>query len=56
MIEDGTLQARSGCDDATPWICFELGIERQMQDLIVACWVVKLWSGKTALQKARLNE
>ncbi len=51
MIEDSILQARSGWDDATPWICFELGIERQMQDLIVACWVVKLWSETAALQR-----
>ncbi|KAI4193103.1 MAG: hypothetical protein LQ346_004006 [Caloplaca aetnensis] len=42
MIEDGILQARSGWDDATPWISIETSIGRQMQDLIVTCWVIKL--------------
>ncbi|KAL8991865.1 MAG: hypothetical protein Q9169_007581 [Polycauliona sp. 2 TL-2023] len=51
MLEDGLLQARSGWDDAAPWICIELAIDRQMQDLIVTCWVVKLWSETVALQK-----
>ena len=49
MIQDGTLQARSGWDDATPWVYFELSIERQMQDLIVACWVINLRSETAAL-------
>lgn len=51
MLEDGVLRARSGWDDATPWICIELGIDRQMQDLIVTCWIVKLWSETVALQR-----
>jgi len=51
MLEDGVLQARSGWDDATPWICIELSIDRQMQDLIVTCWIVKLWSETAALQR-----
>ena len=51
MLEDGILQARSGWDDATPWICIELGVERQMQDLIVTCWIVKLWAETAALQR-----
>lgn len=51
MLEDGILQARSGWDDATPWICIELNIDRQMQDLIVTCWIVKLWSETAALQR-----
>lgn len=51
MLEDGALQARSGWDDATPWICIELGIGHQMQDLIVTCWIVKLWSETAALQR-----
>lgn len=33
MIDDGILQARSGRDDATAWICFELSTGRQTQDL-----------------------
>ena len=51
MIKDGVLQARSGWDDGTPWICFELGVTRQMQDLIVTCWIVKLWSETAAVQR-----
>ncbi|KAL8684464.1 MAG: hypothetical protein Q9224_006336, partial [Gallowayella concinna] len=51
MLEDGALRARSGCDDATPWICLELGVDRQMQDLIVTCWIVKLWSETASLQR-----
>lgn len=51
MLEDGILQARSGWDDATPWICIELNIDCQMQDLIVTCWIVKLWSETAALQR-----
>lgn len=51
MLEDGVLQARSGWDDATPWICTELSIDHQMQDLIVTCWIVKLWSETAALQR-----
>ncbi|KAL8876945.1 MAG: hypothetical protein Q9198_004945 [Flavoplaca austrocitrina] len=51
MLEDGVLQARSGWDDATPWLCIELGVDRQMQDLIVTCWIVKLWSETVALQR-----
>ncbi|KAI4194600.1 MAG: hypothetical protein LQ350_007689 [Teloschistes chrysophthalmus] len=51
MLEDGVLQARSGWDDATPWMCIELGVDGPMQDLIVTCWVVKLWSETASLQK-----
>ena len=51
MLEDGILQARSGWDDATPWICIELSINRQMQDLIVTCWIAKLWSETAASQR-----
>ncbi|KAL8967442.1 MAG: hypothetical protein Q9197_005429 [Variospora fuerteventurae] len=52
MIENGTLQARSGWDDATPWIAIETMIDRQMLDLIVTCWVVKLWSETAAFQRS----
>ncbi|KAL8952932.1 MAG: hypothetical protein Q9222_001191 [Ikaeria aurantiellina] len=51
MLENGLLQARSGWDDATPWISIEMGVERQMQDLIVTCWITKLWSETAALQR-----
>ncbi|KAL8861144.1 MAG: hypothetical protein Q9178_002360 [Gyalolechia marmorata] len=52
MIENGMLQARSGWDDATPWISIETTIYRQMQELIVTCWVVKLWSETAAFQRS----
>ncbi|KAL8760998.1 MAG: hypothetical protein Q9184_002850 [Pyrenodesmia sp. 2 TL-2023] len=52
MIEDGILQARSGLDDATPWISIGTSINRQMQDLIITCWFVKLWSETAALQRS----
>lgn len=51
MLEDGILQARSGWNDATPWICIELSTNRQMQDLIVTCWIVKMWSETAAFQR-----
>ena len=51
MLYNNVLQARSGWTDATPWICFELGVDRQMQDLIVTCWVAKLWAETAGLQK-----
>jgi hypothetical protein len=41
--------ARSGWDDATPNICFEPALERGLLDLLVACWLAKLWA-ETALQ------
>ncbi|KAL8772224.1 MAG: hypothetical protein Q9194_004659 [Teloschistes cf. exilis] len=53
MLEDSILQARSGWDDATPWLCIEMAVDGQMHDLIVACWIVKLWSETAALQSAQ---
>ncbi|KAL8636119.1 MAG: hypothetical protein Q9228_006451 [Teloschistes exilis] len=53
MLEDSILQARSGWDDATPWLCIEKAVDGQMHDLIVACWIVKLWSETAALQSAQ---
>ena len=38
-----TLVARCGCEDDTPVLCFEVGVERTVQDLIVTCWIAKLW-------------
>ncbi|KAL8730751.1 MAG: hypothetical protein Q9166_003821 [cf. Caloplaca sp. 2 TL-2023] len=49
--ENGMLLARSGWEDATPILCFEVGAERSMQDIIVACWITKLWSETAALQR-----
>lgn len=43
VTEDGTLLARTGAEDATPNLCFEHGPARQQQDLIVCCWIAKLW-------------
>ena len=49
--EAGMLLARSGWEDATPNLCFEVGAERRMQDVIVTCWIAKLWSETVALQR-----
>ena len=48
--ENGILLARSGWEDATPNKCFEVGAENRMQDVIVTCWIAKLWSETAALQ------
>ena len=49
--DSGMLLARSGWEDATPNLCFEVGAERTMQDVIVTCWIAKLWSETVALQR-----
>lgn len=51
MTEDGTLLARSGLEGVTPVFTSEHGSERQMQDILVTCWVAKLWSETVALQR-----
>ena len=44
MTENGQLVARTGREDKTPNICFEVGIDKEMQDVLVSCWAAKLWS------------
>jgi hypothetical protein len=44
VTEDGGLCARSGWDDETPNLCLEAGLQRQMVDVIVVCWICKLWA------------
>lgn len=51
ITEDSKLLARTGWDDDTPNICFETGLDRQTMDLMVACWVTKLWSETITLKK-----
>ncbi|KAK6430789.1 hypothetical protein LTR95_013053 [Oleoguttula sp. CCFEE 5521] len=48
-IEDGTLLARTGTEGVTPWLTFELGLDRTMEDILVTCWAAKLWSESVAL-------
>ena len=43
MTEDGQLLAHTGWEDQTPNIRFDHGIDRQMRDVLVSCWVTKLW-------------
>jgi ankyrin repeat protein len=43
MTESGQLLARTGWEDKTPNIRFDHGIDRQMRDILVSCWVTKLW-------------
>ena len=38
-----TLVARCGREDDTSVLCFEVGVERPVQDLIVTCWIAGLW-------------
>ena len=45
----GELVARSGWEDATPHLCFEVGVNRALQDVVVACWIAKLWSETVVL-------
>lgn len=49
--ETGMLLARSGWDDATPNLCFEVGAKQSLQDVIVTCWIAKLWSETAASQR-----
>jgi ankyrin repeat protein len=59
--DDGKLLAKSGTQTAkggreeiskgVPTLTFERGLERKMEDLLVACWVAKIWSETVMLQK-----
>jgi len=49
--EHGVLLARSGWEDMTPNLYFETEIEPKMQDIVVACWIAKLWSETAALHR-----
>ena len=49
--ESGTLLACNGWEDMTPYLCFEVGVERAMQDVIVTCWIAKLWSETVDVQR-----
>lgn len=53
ITDDGTLLAKSGDCSGAPILTFECGLERHMQDLLVACWVAKLWSEKVTVRKNR---
>lgn len=52
MTEEGKLLARTGVEDVTPTLCFEHGLQRGMQDVLVSCWVGKLWSEMVAIPSA----
>lgn len=51
ITEDSKLLARTGWDYDTPNICFETGLDPQMLDLVVTCWVAKLWSETVTLKR-----
>ena len=51
MTEDGKLLARTGVEDVTPTLCFEHGLQKGMQDVLVSCWVGKLWSEMVAIPR-----
>ena len=43
------MLAWTGVEGVTPWLTFELGLEREMHNLLTACWVAKLWAESVAL-------
>jgi ankyrin repeat protein len=49
--KDGKLLARTG-GGRPPVLCFEHGLESWIQDILVTCWVAKIWSDIVTLQKA----
>lgn len=51
ITEESKLLARTGWDDDTPNICFETGLDSQMMDLMVTCWITKLWSETVTLKR-----
>lgn len=51
ITDSGMLLARGGWEDATPNLCFEVGAERTIQDVIVTCWIAKLWSETVDLSR-----
>lgn len=53
ISEDSKLLARTGWDDDTPNMCFEMGLDRQTVDLMVTCWVTKLWSETVTLKRRK---
>lgn len=60
ITDDGKLLARSGFDIVTsgfggaiPTLTFESGLQKPMQDFLVACWIAKLWSETVTLQKPK---
>lgn len=58
ITDDGQLLAKSGFEARegtgadSPSITFERGMERHMQDLLVASWIAKLWSENITFAKA----
>lgn len=51
ITDDGKLLAKSGMALGRPVLTFERGLERHTQDLLIACWVSKLWSEHAALRQ-----
>ena len=56
MTEEGRLLARTGVEGVTPFFIFEHGSERTMQEILVTCWVAKLWSETVALQRRGVDD
>lgn len=58
VTDEGKLLAKNGLEAAMhgkeagiPTLTLERGLERHVQDLLVACWIGKVWSEKVILQK-----
>jgi hypothetical protein len=47
---EGKLLARTGGNP--PALCFEDGLEAGFQDMMITCWIAKLWCDTVALRKA----
>lgn len=50
MTENGTVLARTSLEGVTPVFTLEHGSDREMQDILITCWVAKLWSEMVAMQ------
>lgn len=54
LAKSGIQATKSGLDEVIkgiPTLTFESGLERDMEDLLVACWVAKIWSETVVLRK-----
>ena len=51
ITDDGKLLAKSGLLLEAPSLTLEQGLDRSLQDLLVACWIAKLWSEHASRRK-----
>ena len=51
MTEEGKLLAKTGVEDISPMLCFEPGLQSGIKNVLVSCWVGKLWSETVAISR-----